>query len=145
MLSSRSLTGSVDDSGDVRYPVRNPMTDNETLSLLLNELDGIANAPMTAYQREMRAAPLLAEATVSVDDIIRALARRNLPWNVRKAEETGVSIETWQRAVRIVLQSPGRSLRDLLEHIHQAAVVAEMLRNGYSAGRDAYGNLVWTR
>ena len=121
------------------------MTDNETLSLLLSELDAIANSPMTAAQRELRAAPLLAEAAVSVDDLIRVLPRRNLPWNLKKAEEAGVPIETWQRAIRIVLQSPGRSLRDLLDHIHQAVAVADMLRAGYRAGRDAYGQLVWTR
>jgi hypothetical protein len=121
------------------------MTDNETLSQLLDELDGIANAPMTSSQREMRAGPLLAESAVTVDELTRALARRNLPWNMRKAEETGVSIETWQRAVRIVLQSPGCTLRDLLERIHQAESVAQMLRSGYCAGRDAYGRLVWSR
>jgi hypothetical protein len=121
------------------------MGDNETLSLLLDELDGIANAPMTATQREHRAAPLLAEAAVSVDEIRRALARRNLPWNLRKAEECDVPIETWQRAIRIALQSPGNSLRDLLEHLHQASVIAGMLKSGYSAGRDAYGRLVWSR
>jgi hypothetical protein len=121
------------------------MSDNDMLSLLLSELDGIANAPMTASQREMRAGPLLAEAGITVDVLTRALARRNLSWNIRKAEECGVSIETWQRAVRIVLQSPGRTLRDLLDYIHQATSVAQMLRAGYCAGRDAYGRLVWSR
>jgi hypothetical protein len=121
------------------------MIDNEVASLLLSELDGIANAPMTASQREARAGPLLAESGVTVDDLTRALARRNLRWNQRKAEECGVPIETWQRAVRIVLQSPGGTLRDLLERIHQAESVAQMLRAGYCSGRDAYGRLVWTR
>ena len=121
------------------------MADNETLSLLLDELDDIANAPLTPSQREMRAAPLLAEAAVTIDDITRALARRNLPWNQRKAEQCEVPIETWQRAVRISLQSPGGSLRDLLDHLHQAVVVAQMLRSGYCAARDAYGRLVWSR
>jgi hypothetical protein len=121
------------------------MGDNETLSLLLTELDSIANAPMTASQREMRAAPLLAEAAVTVDDLTRALARRNLPWNLRKAEECEVPIETWQRAVRIAMQSPGNSLRDLLDRLHQATSIAAMLRSGYCAGRDAYGRLVWSR
>ena len=129
----------------LRYPDRNPMTDNETLSLLLDELDGIANAPLTASQRDMRAAPLLAEAAVTIDDITRALARRNLPWNIRKAEQCDVPIETWQRAVRISLQSPGKSLRDLLDHLHQAVAVAEALRSGYCVARDAYGHLVWSR
>jgi len=121
------------------------MFDNEVVSLLLSELDGIANAPMTASQREARAGPMLAEAGISVDDLTRALARRNLPWNQQKAEQAGVSIETWQRAVRIVLQSPGSTLRDLLERIHQAESAAELLRAGYCSGRDAYGRLVWTR
>jgi hypothetical protein len=121
------------------------MTDNDTLSQLLDELDGIAKAPMTSSQREMRAGPLLAEAAVSVDELTRALSRRNLPWNVRKAYEVGVPIETWQRAVRIVLQAPGGTLRDLLDQLHQAESVAGMLRAGYCAGRDAYGRLVWTR
>jgi hypothetical protein len=121
------------------------MTDNETLSLLLDELDGIASAPMTASQRETMAAPLLAESAVTVEDLTRALARRNLPWNLRKAQQCGVPIETWQRAVRIAFQSPGDSLRDLLEHIHQAVMIAEMLSSGYCAGRDAFGRLVWSR
>jgi hypothetical protein len=121
------------------------MTDNETISVLLEELDGIANAPMTASQREMRAWPLLAEAGVTVEELTRVLSRRNLSWNVRKAEACDVPIETWQRAVRIVLQSPGRTLRDFLDYLHQATSVAQMLRAGYCAGRDAYGRLVWTR
>jgi hypothetical protein len=121
------------------------MTDNETLSRLLDELDGIANAPMTSSQRESRAGPLLAEAAITVDELMRAMSRRNLPWNMRKAETIGVPIETWQRAVRIVLQSPGSTLRDLLDRIHQAESVAQNLRAGYCAGRDAYGRLVWSR
>jgi hypothetical protein len=121
------------------------MTDNETLSDLLDELDGIANAPMTSSQREVRASPLLAEAAITVDELMRAMARRNLPWNVRKAESAGVSIETWQRAVRIVMQAPGCTLRDLLERMNQAQSVAQMLGAGYCAGRDAYGRLVWSR
>jgi hypothetical protein len=120
------------------------MMDNETLSVLLDELDGIAKAPMTSSQRESRAGALLAESAITVDEIMRALPRRNLPWNQRKAEELDVSIETWQRAVRIVLQSPGGTLRDLLERLNQSQSVAEMLRAGYCAGRDAYGRLVWT-
>ena len=146
MKGSLAILGRmVDDSRSLRYPVRNPMTDNETLSLLLNELDDIANSPMSASQRETRAAPLLSEAAVSVDELKRALARRNLPWNLQKAQECAVPIETWQRAVRIAFQSPGNSLRDLLEHLQQAVVVAGMLRSGYCAGRDAYGRLVWTK
>jgi hypothetical protein len=121
------------------------MTDNLTLSKLLDELDAIANAPMTVSQREVRAASMFAEAAVTLEDVTRAVTRRSLPWNVRKAEEAGVSIELWLRAVRISFESPGNSLRDLLDHIHQAAAIAEMLSAGYQAGRDAYGNLVWSR
>src|SRR3972149_5867258 len=84
------------------------MIDNEVASLLLSELDGIANAPMTASQREVRAGPLLAESGVTVDDLTRALARRHLRWNQRKAEERGGTIEEREGAGGGGAHSPGR-------------------------------------
>jgi len=43
-----------------------------------------------------------------------------------------------------VKQSPGETLGDLLERIHQMEAVVNMLRAGYIAGRDAHGRLVWS-
>ena len=121
------------------------MLSEESLSELLSRLDGVANAPLTAYQREIRAQGLLSEAGVSVAQVAKAMLRYTLPWNQRKAVECGLSVDTWLEAARIVNQSPGDSLCDLVERIHQMEVVAAMLRAGYVAGRDAHGRLVWSR
>jgi len=121
------------------------MLSEEALSELLSQLDGVANAPLTAYQREMRAQGLLLEAGVSVAQVAKAMLRYSLPWNQKKAADCGLSVDTWLEAARIVNQSPGESLCDLLERIHQMEAVAAMLRAGYVAGRDAHGRLVWSR
>lgn len=120
------------------------MADDATLTEILTRLDGIANAPLTAYQREMRAQGLLAEAGVTVSDIVKALLSYRLTWNRRKADECGVPLDTWLQAARIVKQSPGESLCDLLDRIHQMEAAVTMLRAGYIAGRDAHGRLVWS-
>jgi antitoxin component of RelBE/YafQ-DinJ toxin-antitoxin module len=120
------------------------MLDDGLLSSVLSQLDGIANAPMTAHQREMRAQGLLAEAGVTVSDIVKAMLTYRLAWNQRKAQECGVPVDTWLQAARIVKQSPGESLGDLLQRIHQMEAVVNMLRAGYIPGRDAHGRLVWS-
>lgn len=121
------------------------MPNDDALTSLLAELDSVANAPMTAAQRETRAQQLLAESGVTVAQLVKAMLRYNLPWNRRKAEELGVSCDTWLEAARIVNQSPRESLRDLLERIHQMEAAVAMLRAGYISGRDALGRLVWSR
>lgn len=120
------------------------MADDATLTALLTRLDGIANAPLTAYQREIRAEGVLAEAGVTVSQIVGAMRRPTLPWNQRKAQECGVDIDTWLQAARVVNQSANESLCDLIERIHQMEVAANMLRAGYIAGRDVHGRLVWS-
>jgi len=120
------------------------MLNDEAMSQVLSQLDGIANAPMTAYQREMRAQGILAEAGVTVEDIVKAMLTYRLAWNQRKAQECGVDVDTWLQAARIVKQSPGECLPDLLERIHQMEAVVTMLRAGYIPGQDAHGRLVWS-
>jgi hypothetical protein len=121
------------------------MMNEEALSELLSHLDAVANSPLTAYHRELRAQGLLAEAGVSVAHIVKAMHKYSLPWNQKKAEECGLPVDTWLEAARIVNQSPGESLCDLLDRIHQMEAVAAMLRAGYVSGRDAHGRLVWSR
>ena len=121
------------------------MLDDSALTDLLTRLDGIANAPMTAMQRETRAQQILAESGASVGQLVKAMRRYNLTWNRRKAEELDVTCDTWLQAARIVNQAPGESLGDMLERIHQMEAVVAMLRAGYICGRDAYGRLVWSR
>lgn len=65
------------------------MADDATLCRLLQELDSIANAAMTAEQRALRAKPVLERAGVNPADILRALAQEDLPWNADKAREYG--------------------------------------------------------
>ncbi len=121
------------------------MADDENLAELLDQLDGIANAPMTAAQREMRAAPLLASAGVSVPDVVAAMARPDLRWSVDKAREHKVSIETWLSAVQAAGASPTDSLGELLDRIHRTESAAEMMKAGYWAAVDAAGRLTWNR
>src|SRR3990172_12068818 len=90
------------------------MANDEALTALLKQLDSIANAPMTAAQREMRAAPLVAAGRVTVTDVVTALGRADLRWTLEKAQECGVSVETWLAAVQAVGASPTDSLPELL-------------------------------
>jgi hypothetical protein len=121
------------------------MANDEALTALLQQLDSIANAPMTAAQREMRAAPLLAAAKVTVTDAVTALGRADLRWTLEKAQEYGVSVETWLAAVQAVGASPTDSLIELLDRIHRTESAAEMMKAGYWAALDAAGRLTWNR
>ena len=120
------------------------MLSGSAMSDVLSQLDGIANAPMTAYQREMRAQGVLAEAGVTIQEIVKAMLTYRLSWNQRKAQEFAVDVDTWLQAVRIAKQSQGECLGDLLERIHQMEAIVHMLRAGYIPGRDAHGRLVWS-
>ena len=121
------------------------MAHDETLTELLDQLDAIANAPMTGAQREMRASPLLSAAGVTVPEIVAAMSRTDLRWTVDKARECKVSVETWLAAVQAVGASPTDSLTELLDRIHRTEAAAEMMRAGYWAAVDTAGRLTWNR
>ena len=120
------------------------MLNDSAMSDVLAQLDGIANAPLTGYQREIRAQGVLAEAGVTIPEVVKAMLTYRLSWNQRKAQECGVDVDTWLQAVRIAKQSQGECLGDLLERIHQMEAVVAMLRAGYIPGQDAHGRLVWS-
>jgi hypothetical protein len=121
------------------------MANDEALTELLDQLDAIANAPMTAEQREMRASPLVVGAGVTVSEIVVAMSRPDLRWTVDKARECKVSVETWLAAVQAVGASPSDSLPELLDRIHRTESAAEMMKAGYWAALDAAGRLTWNR
>ena len=121
------------------------MLDNETLGAILTELDGIANAPMTADQRLARAAPVLTSRGVAVSDLTAALGRTDLPWNASKASEVVISAEVWQESMRLASVPSSSDLATLLDSLHRAESAAIMLRSGYAASMDEAGNLRWTR
>jgi hypothetical protein len=121
------------------------MADDETLTELLDQLDAIANAPMTGAQREMRAAPLLTGAGVAVSEVVTAMSRPDFRWTLDKARECRVTVDTWLAAVQAVGATPTDSLSELLERIHRAEAAAEMMKAGYWAAVDAAGRLTWNR
>ena len=121
------------------------MADDRALTELLMQLDGIANAPMTAEQREKRAQALLDAAGVSVAEIADRVFRLSLPWNREKANEAGVGVQTWLIAMRTVCRKAAQSVTDLLDCLHKAEAAVQMLKAGYSSGRDDKGGLTWTR
>jgi len=121
------------------------MAEDNALSEVLSQLDAIANAPLTGSQREARAKPLLETAGLTVADLGRALVRPDLGWNRRKAEEYGVSPQTWLHAVRAVNLPASETLNDLLYRIHQAEAAVRMLGAGYAPAGDESGRLRWSR
>lgn len=70
------------------------MPNDEALTTLLRTLDAIANAPMTAQERELRAKPAMEGAGTTPRAVLDALQRENLGWNLDKASEFGVPVET---------------------------------------------------
>lgn len=119
------------------------VADNERISELLAELDGIANAPMTAEQRLQRAEPLLKLSGIDLERIKEALSQASLPWNQGRAKAYAVTPETWLEAQRAVDLPASASLAELIDRLHKAEVAAAMLRAGYRPQRDAGGRLTW--
>jgi len=114
----------------------------QVFTALLTQLEGIAKAPMTGPERELRA-KFLAETGLSPSDVARATARGDLSWNKAKASEYGVDVETWLQAVHVVDLPASASLADLLDRLHRAEAVVTLLKAGYSSGRNAVGLLTW--
>lgn len=119
--------------------------DDTTISAALAELDSVANSAMTASQRAARAEPILKAAELTVADIVAASHRKDLPWNVNRAQAFGVSVEAWLLSLETVCDPEPQSLPELLECIRRGESAAAMLRAGYRPGRDASGNVTWTR
>jgi hypothetical protein len=120
------------------------MIDDEQLTKILIELSGIAQAPMTAEQREMRATPVLTAAGVSVGDIVEALRRSDLPWNAGRASSHGITQEQWQQAIEMYCNPTPSSVPALLDVLHRIEAAAPMLKAGYHPVRGAAG-LNWSR
>jgi hypothetical protein len=114
----------------------------EAFTALLMRLEGIAKAPMTGPERQLRA-KFLVEAGLSPSDVARATARGDLPWNEAKASEYEVDVETWLQAVYVVDLPASTSLSDLLDRLHRTEAAVTLLKAGYSSGRNQVGLLVW--
>jgi hypothetical protein len=121
------------------------MPDDSALTAVLTQLSGIANAPMTAEQRETRAAPVLTAAGVTTADIIESSKRADLPWNVSKAAAFGIPVETWMQGISVVCEPAPQTVGELLDCLHRADSAAAMLKAGYRPSRDTAGRLSWAR
>jgi hypothetical protein len=111
-------------------------------SALLAQLDRIAKAPMTGQERELRAKSILG-THIRPGDLAAAIASEELPWNAAKASEHGVDSVLWLRAAATVGLQTSTSVAELLERMHRADAVAEMLKVGYAAGIDPLGGRTW--
>ncbi len=116
--------------------------DDEALTALLAQLDRIAKAPMTGKERELRAKAVLG-ANVELGKIVGATSRRDLSWNEAKASDLGIPAELWLRALQLAAVPASASVAELLDRMHRAEAIAEMLKAGYEAGVDPV-RLVWS-
>ncbi|MEX0682796.1 MAG: hypothetical protein WD904_13555 [Dehalococcoidia bacterium] len=119
--------------------------DESVLYEVLTELSGVASAPMTVQQREMRAAPVLAAHSVTLSDLVEALRSTDLPWNRAHAKAFGVDEAGWQQALDAAGLADVDSVAGLLTTIHGAEAAAAMVRAGYRPSRDDSGRLNWSR
>jgi len=122
-----------------------PLTDANTITAVLIELDGIANAPMTGFQRVVRAQPVLSAHGLRLSDLTSVILHPDLPWHRSKSMIFGVTTEQWVDAVRIAGADGCDSLEAFLAAIHRAESAAAMLRAGYRASRDGSGEIGWSR
>lgn len=107
-------------------------TDADVLSVLLTQLDRIARAPMTAQERELRAKSTLGES-LEAKYVASAMSSEELGWNGEKASEHGVPIDVWLRAVTAAEIPASTSVGQLLDRMHRADSIAEMMKAGYEA------------
>ena len=106
--------------------------DADVLSALLTQLDRIARAPMTAQERELRAQFVLGP-TLEARYVARAITSEELAWNAAKASEHEVPTELWQQAVEAAGLPTCTSVAELLEAMHRANSIADMMKAGYRA------------
>ncbi|HVP04108.1 MAG TPA: hypothetical protein VMT90_00390 [Dehalococcoidia bacterium] len=121
------------------------MVDESVITAALVELDGIANAPMTAEQRLTRAKPVLAAPGLTLGDLTDAIVSPALPWNAGKAAEHSLTQEQWQEAITLSGVAGSADLGAFMDLLHRAESAANMLRAGYAGKRSASGEIAWSR
>ena len=104
--------------------------DADVLSALLTQLDRFARAPMTGQERELRAKSVLGP-TLDALYVARAITNEELAWNAAKASEHEVPTELWLQAVEAAGLPTCTSVAELLEAMHRADAIADMMKAGY--------------
>jgi len=105
-------------------------SDVDVLSALLTQLDRFARAPMTGQERELRAKSVLGP-TLEARYVARAITSEGLAWNATKASEHEVPTELWLQAVEAAGLPTCTSVAELLEAMHRADSIADMMKAGY--------------
>jgi hypothetical protein len=105
-------------------------SDADVLSALLTQLDRFAKAPMTGEERESRAKSVLGP-TLEARYVARAITSEGLAWNAAKASEHAVPTELWLQAVEAAGLPTCTSVAELLEGMHRADSIADMMKAGY--------------
>ena len=104
--------------------------DADALSALLTQLDRLSRAPMTGQERELRAKSVLGP-TLEARYVARAITSEELAWNAAKASEHEVPPELWLQAVEAAGVPKCTSVAELLEGMHRADSIADMMKAGY--------------
>jgi hypothetical protein len=121
------------------------VADEAALHEALIELFGVANAPLTLPQRVQRGGPVLERIDMSVAELVEAVRRADLSWNLERAKALGVTPEVWQEALTAAGVDAVYDLAMLLDVMHRAEAASAMLRAGYVPSKDADGKLTWAR
>ncbi len=119
------------------------MPTSPAISSLLTQLSRIAKAPMTEAERALRADSFLT-GDVTLEELVAAVTRGDLAWSSKQAEDHGVDVETWLMAVRVADLPKSDSIAVLIDRLHRAEALAEILKAGYVPGRSAAGRLIWS-
>jgi predicted transcriptional regulator len=74
---------------------------------------------------------------------VAAVTRRDLAWSSQQAIDHGIDIETWLEAVHVAGLPESDSITVLIDRLHRAEAIAQILKAGYRPGRSAVGRLIW--
>ena len=118
------------------------MPASPVISSVLTQLCRIARAPMTGTERALRADSLLA-GDITLEELVAAVTRRDLAWSSQQAIDHGIDIETWLEAVHVAGLPESDSITVLIDRLHRAEAIAQILKAGYRPGRSAVGRLIW--
>lgn len=119
------------------------MADDAAVSAALTQLTSIAQAPMTAPERALRAQPVIS-GDLTLAGVVKATSRADTAWCKERAASHGIDPETWLQAVHVADVPASDSLDALIDRLHRAEAAADLLKAGYKAERGAGGKLVWS-
>ena len=119
------------------------MLNDPAVSSVLTQLSRLARAPMTGAERDLRGKALLT-GDVTLESITASVNRGGPSWSREQAAEHGIDVELWVEALHIADVARSESIGVLIERLHRAEAVAEILKAGYKQGRGHGGRLVWS-